>query len=236
MMAHTNLAGARLCPLLLVLCGTALFPPPRVVAAEGLPRRTYTYKTVGDVQVQADVYRPDDGKVRPVVVWLHGGALIVGSRADVPGDLLALCRAEGYVLVSFDYRLAPEVKLPAIIDDLRDAFRWLREQGPKLFHADPARVAVTGGSAGGYLTLMTGGCVQPRPRALVAYWGYGDVDGPWYTEPSAFYRKQPRATSRSPNSADWMPATGLTPRSLACASPPWRRSSHWPGSGAGRAC
>src|SRR5437870_7419082 len=52
-------------------------------------------------------------------------------------------------------------------------------------------MVVTGGSAGGYLTMMTGICVSPRPKALVAYWGYGDVDGDWYTKPSEFYRKQP---------------------------------------------
>jgi acetyl esterase/lipase/glycerophosphoryl diester phosphodiesterase len=191
MMTHTSLAVARRWPLLLALCGTAILLPPRATADEALVKRTYTYKTVGDIQIRADVYCPDDGKVRPVVVWLHGGALIMGSRSAVPNDLLALCRLEGYVLVSFDYRLAPEVKLPAILDDLRDAFHWLREQGPKLFHADLARVAVTGGSAGGYLTLMAGVCVRPQPQALVAYWGYGDVDGAWYTQPSAFYRKQP---------------------------------------------
>jgi pimeloyl-ACP methyl ester carboxylesterase len=38
---------------------------------------------------------------------------------------------------------------------------------------------------------MTGICVQPKPTALVAYWGYGDVDGNWYTKPSEHYRKQP---------------------------------------------
>src|SRR5262249_50270955 len=106
-------------------------------------------------------------------------------------QLLDLCRAEGYVLVSLDYRLAPEVKLPAIAEDVEDAFRWLREQGPKLFHADPEKLVVTGGSAGGYLTLLTGARVKPRPKALVAYWGYGDVDGDWYTKPSEHYRKQP---------------------------------------------
>src|SRR5262245_20157763 len=190
MTAHTDSPLSRLGPWLLALCATATLPP-RAPAGEALVKQTHTYKTVGDVKIQADVYRPDDDKVRPVLVWLHGGALIVGSRADVPKDLLVLCRAEGYALVSFDYRLAPEVKLPAIIDDLRDAFRWLHEQGPKLFHADPTRVAVAGGSAGGYLTLVAGVCVRPKPRALVAYWGYGDVDGPWYTQPSAFYRKLP---------------------------------------------
>jgi acetyl esterase/lipase len=161
-----------------------------------ISKKTYTYKTVGAVNIQADVYRAADAKVRPVVVWIHGGALIMGSRTGVPRQLLDLCRADGFVLVSIDYRLAPEVKLPAIIDDLKDAFRWLREQGPKLFFADPDKVVVTGGSAGGYLTLMTGICVQPRPRALVAYWGYGDVDGDWYTKPSKYYREQTPLVSK----------------------------------------
>jgi acetyl esterase/lipase len=152
-------------------------------------KTTYTYKTVGPTKIQADVYRADDTKVRPVVVWIHGGALIVGSRASVPHQLLDLCRQEGYALVSIDYRLAPEVKLPAIIDDLRDAFGWLRELGQRQAHLDPDRMVVTGGSAGGYLTMMTGIRVTPRPRALVAYWGYGDVDGAWYVKPSDFYRK-----------------------------------------------
>src|SRR5262249_46461239 len=153
-------------------------------------KQTYTYKTAGETPVQADVYRAADTKVRPVVVWLHGGALIMGSRTAVPKGLLDLCRAEGFALVSLDYRLAPEVKLPAIVEDVEDAFRWLRTQGPKLFHADAERVVVAGGSAGGYLTLLTGVRIRPRPTALVAYWGYGDVDGDWYTKPSGFYRKQ----------------------------------------------
>src|SRR5205085_9243165 len=137
-----------------------------------LVKKAHTYKTVGDLKIQADVYRPDDAKVRPVVVWIHGGALITGNRAGVPKNLLDLCRDEGYALVSIDYRLAPEVKLPEIISDLEDAFRWLREQGPKLAHLDPHRLVVTGGSAGGYLTLMSGLRVKPKPLALVAYWGY----------------------------------------------------------------
>src|SRR5262249_10038160 len=159
-------------------------------------KQTYTYKTAGETPVQADVYRAADTKVRPVVVWLHGGALIMGSRTAVPKGLLDLCRAEGFALVSLDYRLAPEVKLPAIVEDVEDAFRWLRTQGPKLFHADAERVVVAGGSAGGYLTLLTGVRIRPRPTALVAYWGYGDVDGDWYTKPSDYYRKQVPLVSR----------------------------------------
>ncbi len=152
-------------------------------------KTSYSYKQVGEIQIQADVYRADDEMMRPTLVYIHGGALINGSRASVPRRLLDLAQQEGYVLVSIDYRLAPEVKLPAIIEDLKDAFTWIREKGPTLFHANPEKLVVSGGSAGGYLTLMSGICVEPQPTALVAYWGYGDVDGPWYTQPSAHYRQ-----------------------------------------------
>jgi acetyl esterase/lipase len=154
-------------------------------------KSTYDFKTVSDVKVQADVYRPDDDRVRPVVVWIHGGALIMGNRNSVPKNIKDLCQAEGYALVSIDYRLAPEVKLPEIISDVEDAFTWIRGDGAKQCKLDANRLVVTGGSAGGYLTLMTGVRVKPKPTALVAYWGYGDVDGDWYTKPSEFYRKQP---------------------------------------------
>ena len=179
-------------PWLAFLVIGVLFSAGRAISAEpAFSKKTYTYKTADRLDIQADVYRADDDRVRPVVVWIHGGALIMGNRGGVPKPLLDLCRTEGYVLVSLDYRLAPEVKLPAILSDVEDAFRWLGEKGPKLLHIDPDRIVVAGGSAGGYLTLTTGFRVKPKPRALVSYWGYGDVDGDWYTKPSEHYRKQP---------------------------------------------
>jgi len=144
-----------------------------------LLKSTHVYKTAGGVKIEADVYRPEGSRMRPVVVWIHGGALIVGSRTQVPRRILELCSRERFVLVSLDYRLAPEVKLARIAEDLQDAFRWLHEQGPKRFGADTERIAVTGGSAGGFLTMLSGVIVKPKPNALVAYWGYGDIDGEW---------------------------------------------------------
>ncbi len=153
-------------------------------SAAEITKRTYTYKTVQDLEIKADVYREDDEARRPVVVWIHGGALIMGHREGVSGRFKKAFLDAGYILVSIDYRLAPETKLPAIIEDLEDAFRWIREKGPELFRADPDRLAVTGGSAGGYLTLTAGFRVKPRPDAIVALWGYGDLVGPWYSSPS----------------------------------------------------
>lgn len=152
---------------------------------------TYTYKTAAGCDIQADVYGADTAVRKPVVIFIHGGALIMGSRKGVTRPFHAGLLNAGYVVVSIDYRLAPETKLPAIIEDVRDAHRWVRKSGPKLFHIDPDRLAVAGGSAGGYLTQMTGFCVSPRPRALVSYYGYGDITSAWYSRPDPFYLTQP---------------------------------------------
>lgn len=159
-------------------------------------RETYTYKTVADCAIKADVYRVYSAEPAPVVVWIHGGALIGGGRAGVNYAMLQLLQRSGYAVVSIDYRLAPETKLPEIIEDVRDAFRWVGEQGPRLFGSDPLRIGVMGGSAGGYLTLMAGIAVEPRPRVLVSFYGYGDIIGPWYSEPDSFYCQQPAVTEQ----------------------------------------
>src|SRR4051794_34766251 len=137
------------------------------------PRETYVYKEVDGCRIKLDVHRAPGHEVRPVVVWIHGGALIMGHRGGIDRALLGALTGAGYVVVSIDYRLAPETKLPAIVADVRDACRWVRERGPDLFRTAPGRLAVMGGSAGGYLTLMTGFRVEPPPRALVSFWGYG---------------------------------------------------------------
>ena len=154
-------------------------------------QKTYTFKTVKDLKLQADVYRLPGDEVRPVIVWIHGGALISGTRGGPNPEQRHRYLQAGYVIVSIDYRLAPETKLAGIIDDVKDAFKWVRGQGPDLYKIDPKRVAVIGHSAGGYLTLMTGFAVEPRPQALVPFYGYGDIDGDWYAKPDPFYRKQP---------------------------------------------
>jgi acetyl esterase/lipase len=164
---------------------------PRRGHAEPPASGTYVYKTVGGCEIKADVFQAAAGARKPAVVWIHGGALIMGSRRGLDGRFHGELLKRGFVVVSIDYRLAPETKLPGIIEDVRDAWRWVREEGSKRFGIDPDRIATAGGSAGGYLTLMTGFCLDPRPRALVSYFGYGDITTPWYSQPDAFYRRQP---------------------------------------------
>ena len=120
----------------------------------------------------------------------------MGSRGPMDKALLGKLLKAGYAVVSIDYRLAPETKLPAILEDLQDACKWVREKGPELFHIDPKRIAVMGGSAGGYLTLAAGFRVDPRPTVLVSFWGYGDIAGPWYSRPDPFYSQDAAGSER----------------------------------------
>jgi acetyl esterase/lipase len=192
---------------------------------------TYVYKTVGDCAIHADVYRPAAGeKPGPGLVWIHGGALIYGSRKHIRPQHRAAYLEAGYTLIAIDYRLAPETQLPAIIDDLRDAFRWIASHGQDLLGVDPARLGVVGHSAGGYLTLMAGFSVSPPPRVLVSFYGYGDIVADWYSKPDPFYCQMPAVSEEEsglhrigPPVSEMYPGRGLDRFYLYC-----RQNGLWP--------
>lgn len=101
-----------------------------------------------------DVYRPAAGTANaPVLLQIHGGAWMVGSKNTQGRPLMnALARA-GWVCVAINYRLSPWAKYPDHLVDCKLALRWIREHIAEL-GGDPDRVVVTGGSAGGHLAAM----------------------------------------------------------------------------------
>src|SRR6187402_1298941 len=103
---------------------------------------TVVYKQAAGVDIKADVYASAATAPRPAVVWIHGGGLINGHREKLFAPVRDFAFANGCVLVSLDYRLAPETKPPEILGDIEDAFRWLRGDGAKQFRIDPDRIAV----------------------------------------------------------------------------------------------
>lgn len=146
------------------------------------------FKTVGKLQIACSVHMAA-AAFGPVAVHIHGGALIGGDRKGLPAFEIRQLRQAGFSVVSVDYRLAPETPLEQIIRDIEDALAWVRGEGARVFGWDPGRVGVFGGSAGGYLTLMTGTFAH-KPKALVSLYGYGDILGDWYCRPDAFYLRQ----------------------------------------------
>ncbi len=152
-------------------------------------KETFVYKVVDGHEIRADVFRPADREIRPVILWIHGGALIFGSRNGLHRKQMDLYVQGGYVVVAIDYRLVPETKLQAIVEDIKDAYAWVRSKGPDLFQGDPDRIAVIGHSAGGYLTLLAGSRLLPRPMALVSFYGYGELTGSWYSDTDNVYSR-----------------------------------------------
>jgi acetyl esterase/lipase len=184
---QTNLRWLIVC--LLVTAGIAF--SQLVSAQTSLEKTTVTYRRVDGHDILADVYRPKGKVARPVIVYIHGGALIMGNREmgvdyHVTKQVLSIGERNGYAIVSLDYRLAPETKVPAIISDVEAAFTWLKGDGAKKFHLDVNRIVVVGDSAGGYLTLVTGYRVNPKPKALVSLYGYGHLNADWSAKPNPY--------------------------------------------------
>ncbi len=101
--------------------------------------------------VPVRIYWPDVAETRPpVVVFFHGGGWVVGDLDTYDGTAREHAVGTGAVVVSVDYRLAPEHPYPAAVDDVWAVTRWVAAHADEL-GADPNRIAVAGDSAGGNL-------------------------------------------------------------------------------------
>ena len=151
-------------------------------------KHTVIYKQSDNFEIKADFYETNHDNA-PVVVYIHGGGLLWGTREDIQEEMVHLYTDNGFSLFSIDYRLAPETKLPDILEDVQDALTWIESEGPKQFSIDPTRIAVVGSSAGGFLALCTG-TFKNKPTTIVSFYGYGDVSAKWAITPNNFYREK----------------------------------------------
>ena len=157
------------------------------------------YLPNGHQRQKLDIYVPDNRNgARPLIVWIHGGAWMEGSKNHCPP--LAWTR-KGYLVASVDYRLSQEAKFPAQIKDCKAAVRWLRVHA-KQYGIDPHRFVAWGDSAGGHLASLLGTAgnvpewelglpsVSSRVQVVIDWYGRADLtrvstDPAWANSPSA---------------------------------------------------
>ncbi|GAA5042642.1 acetyl esterase/lipase [Thermocatellispora tengchongensis] len=119
--------------------------------------------------VRVRVYRPPGGPApAPCVCYIHGGGMVAGSVDGDDAKAAELARETGCVVVSVEYRLAPENPYPAAVDDCFTALRWTAESHREL-RIDPDRIALYGPSAGGCLAAATTLLARDRGGPEIAY-------------------------------------------------------------------
>lgn len=123
--------------------------------------RNVVYSQVEGVDLLADVYRPNDEKVRPAVLMIHGGAWTAGNKWNYQDHARELAQA-GYVAVPINYRLAPKFTYPAQLEDAQAALAWLFASAEQ-WRIDKRQLAAYGYSAGAQLTALL--ATNPHPSS-----------------------------------------------------------------------
>ncbi|HZL33657.1 MAG TPA: alpha/beta hydrolase [Tepidisphaeraceae bacterium] len=138
---------------LALLCATACFGANEPGLPAGVKaQRNIQYVPGGDAAQSLDLYLPEktSDKPLPLVVWIHGGGWMGGSKAGCPALYLV---PKGYAAASVEYRFSQKALFPAQIQDCQAAIRWLRANSKK-YNIDPDHIGVWGESAGGHLVAL----------------------------------------------------------------------------------
>ncbi len=135
-----------------------------VMAQKGMPTAPDAAVTTQDVRYGSDpqqfarIYKPAavpaGGAPMPVIVYYHGGGWVIADVATYDAAPRAMAKALNAIVVSVEYRHAPEFKFPAQHDDAAAAYRWTLQNAAS-WGGDPAKIAIAGESAGGNLAVAT---------------------------------------------------------------------------------
>ena len=114
------------------------------------------------------LYFPVGKEPLPVFVYFHGGGWVIGDIESSDGLCRTLCNAAKCIVMSVDYRLAPEHPFPAAVDDSYHAVLWASENAAR-FGGDASRIAVGGDSAGGNLAAVVAQIARDRGKPALKY-------------------------------------------------------------------
>jgi acetyl esterase len=197
---RVTIDGNTLDPTLQLVLATQRSTPPGVLAASDDPEvarvLTRNSSALMDTQVavpttdltipgpdgplRARHYRPTVAGAAPLLVFFHGGGFVVGDIESHDGLCRMICRDAAIHVLSVDYRLAPEHKAPAAVDDCVAAYQWALGHAAEL-GADPSRIGVGGDSVGGTLAALVALRSReegiPQPTLQVLLYPVPDISG-----------------------------------------------------------
>jgi len=171
-----------------------------------------------------DLYYPQAGGLWPAVVYVHGGGWIEGDKAE--GQGWSCLTDHSCLVVSVNYRLAtPQVKFPAMIQDVKCAIRYLRAHAAE-HNLDPNRIGAVGASAGGHLVALLGAADKSagwdvgehrdqssRVQAVITMAGFSDFTRPMFSgiHSTSYYVFGELAGKSTPRMTAASPTTYITP-------------------------
>ena len=138
----------------------------KLTAAPAAPVHAVEDRVADGVPVR--IYRPSARRPLPTLVYFHGGGWVLGSVDLYDTTVRDIANASGWMVVSVEYRMAPEHRFPAAVDDAYAATRWVAEHAGEI-GADPAHLAVGGDSAGGNLAAAVTLMARDRGGPNLAY-------------------------------------------------------------------
>lgn len=154
-------------------------PGDSITSIEPVELATQTGATqTGATQVPVRV----SGSLRPAIVVVHGGGWLAGNKWTISGYAQQLAEL-GICVLNINYRLAPDAKFPAQVDDVREALLYLSDHAEQL-SIDPVRIGLFGYSAGGHLSALVGVLADETREVQARASNWPDSDSRWARLPS----------------------------------------------------
>jgi acetyl esterase/lipase len=155
--------------------------PPSSVQSVSITRGI-VFAEPGGRPLSLDIYRPLSEHLFPVVIQIYGGAWSSGKPGDDSAFATALAK-DGFLVVSIDYRHAPDARWPAQIDDVRAGIDWVIAHAGE-YGGDSQHVGLVGRSSGAQLALVAAYTDSERIEAVVSFYGPTNLTQGWKEPPS----------------------------------------------------
>jgi acetyl esterase len=153
---------------LIVMC----LAPAVVVSAAAL--KDVEFARPGGVSLTLDGSIPDSNQAQKAVILVHGGGWEAGDKRTYIRPWFETLTKAGIAWFTINYRLAPQWKHPAAVEDIESAVRWVQANARRL-GIDPRRIALMGESAGGHLVALAGLRQKIRVAAIIGFYGIYDL-------------------------------------------------------------